>query len=267
MKTNIIFRILLVISIIAIGYFCVMSVVTPIQFEQTREAREVEVIKNLVHIRTAQAEYKNQKGNYSADLDSLVLFLRTAPKKEVHKEGSLTDKQLEAGLTEHKAVKLINTAKAKAQRTALESQAKAAKNPKLTAIEFKNDDELYAYIWANDNEIKKNGLQGFRRDTIYQNMIATLYKGEYNEETIEQIIYIPYSNGQKYEVEVNNNYTTSQGIRVPVMEARASFESYLSDQNAQELINLVDKEKKLDHYPGLMIGSLDAPNNNAGNWE
>ena len=26
-------------------------------------------------------------------------------------------------------------------------------------------------------------------------------------------------------------------------------------------------QKKLEHYPGLKVGSVEAPNNNAGNWE
>lgn len=244
---------LLAIAACLLAYFCVMSVVTPIQFEDTRLEREVSVIKNLVDLRTAEVEFHHQKGRYTADLDSLILFLKTAPKKELMKEGSLTDKQLEAGLTEHKAVKIINEAKKKALR-----------NKKLS---FEDSDALYAYIWENDAEVKKNGLQGFRRDTIELNMLQSLYKGEYTEETIEKIIYIPFSNGQRFEVETNNDYKTSQGIRVPLFEARASFESYLSDLNKQELVNLIDRETKLDHFPGLKVGDIYSPNNNAGNWE
>ena len=89
------------------AYFCVMSVVTPIQFEDTRAQREVSVIKNLVDLRTAEVEFHHQNGRFTANLDSLLLFLKTAPKKELLKEGSLTDKQLESGLTEHKAVKEV----------------------------------------------------------------------------------------------------------------------------------------------------------------
>ena len=48
MKTRLFLRILLVIAIITLGYFCVMSVVTPIRFEETRAEREVAVIKNLL---------------------------------------------------------------------------------------------------------------------------------------------------------------------------------------------------------------------------
>ena len=98
-------------------------------------------------------------------------------------------------------------------------------------------------------------------------MLQALYKGEYDENSIDAIVEIPFSEGMRFELEVNNDYKTSQGIRVPLFEARAPFESYLGDLNEQELINLIDKENKLDHYAGLKVGDIYAPNNNAGNWE
>lgn len=227
MKTTI--RILLGVAIVFMGYVCVMSVVTPIRFEKTRTVREVSVIKNLVAIRAAEAEFKAQNNRYTADLDSLIMFLQTAKKKEVLKEGALTDAQLEAGMTEAKAVKIV------------------AK--------------------GNEREIKANGLEGFRRDTIYNNMIESLYKGEYDENTIGDIIYIPFTDKMKFNVQVNNEYTTDKGIRVPLLEVGAHYDTYLADLDDQERVNLVDQETKLDHFPGLRIGSIDAPNNNAGNWE
>lgn len=243
----------LAVAAVVMAIFCVQSVTTPIKFEETRVQREVAVIKNLVDLRTAEVEYHHQKGVFTANLDSLLLFLKTAPKKEVLKEGSLTDKQLEAGLTENKAVKILNEAK-----------KKALKNKNLT---FDNNDALYAYIWENDAEVKKNGLQGFRRDTIESNMIQSLYKGEYDATTIDKIVLIPFSEDLRFEVEVNNDYKTSQGIRVPLFEARAPFTAYLADLNEQELVNLIDREEKLEHYAGLKVGDIYAPNNNAGNWE
>ena len=243
----------LAVAAVVMVIFCVQSVTTPIKFEETRAQREVSVIKNLVDLRTAEVEFHHQKGVFTANLDSLILFLKTSPKKEVMKEGSLTDKQLESGLTEHKAIKIIDAAK-----------KKALKNKKLT---FETNDELYAYIWENDADIKKNGLQGFRRDTIELNMLQALYKGEYDENTIDNIIVIPFSDGIRFEVETNNDYKTSQGIRVPLFEARAPFSAYLGDLNQQELVNLIDREEKLEHYAGLKVGDIYAPNNNAGNWE
>ena len=242
---------LLSIAAVVMAYFCVTSVTTPIKFENKRAEREVVVIKHLVDLRTAEVEYHHQKGVFTANYDSLLLFLKTAPKKELLKEGSLTDKQLEAGLTEHKAVKILNEAKKKALKTK----------------SFDSTDELYAYIWENDKDVVSNGLAGFRRDTIELNMLQSLYKGEYDENSIDAIIIIPFSEGKRFELEVNNDYKTSQGIRVPLFEARAPFENYLGDLNNQELVNLIDKENKLDHYAGLKVGDIYAPNNNAGNWE
>ncbi|MCR4663881.1 MAG: hypothetical protein K5660_00765 [Paludibacteraceae bacterium] len=249
--TKHIIRVLLVISVVYLAYLCVSSVVVPIRFENTRVEREQAVVANLIHLRTAEAEYKLERGRYIADLDSLILFLKTAPKKEVLKEGSLTDKQLENGMTEHKAAKMMEKALLKA-RVKLKTDV---------------DSVLYAYVWENDRDIVSNGLQGFRRDTIYKNMIETLYKGQFTADNIADITVIPYSNGQRFEIEVNNDYKTSQGIVVPIMAAKAHYKTYLSDLNKLELVNLIDKEEKLDHYPGLMFGSTDAPNNNAGNWE
>ena len=249
--TKIIMVSLLSIAAVVMAYFCVMSVVTPITFENTRTEREVAVVQNLINLRTAELEFNREHGRFTADLDSLVLFLKTTPKKEVLKEGSLTDKQLEAGLNEHKAVKIMETAKAKA----------------LKKQTFESDEALYAYIWENDKEVINNGLAGFRRDTIEKNMIETLFKGALTAENVDQIIYIPYTDKQRFELEVNNEYKTSQGISVPLFEARAPFSTYLGDLNEQELVNLIDKEQKLDHYAGLKVGSIDAPNNNAGNWE
>ena len=252
--TKIIIRTLLVIGVIFMAFICVKSVVTPIQFEEARVQREAKVINNLVSLRTAEAQFRLDKGYFTADLDSLVEYLKVTPKKEVFKLGSLTEKQLEDGMTENKAAKILERARIKAQRR----------------MNFQGTDSLdmlYQYIWEQDREVKANGLQGFRRDTILTNMIQSLYKGQYTEETIGEIIYIPYTNNVKFEVETNNGYTTSQGIKVPIFEIRAHYNTYLHDLNNQERVNLIDKEEKLEHYPGLKVGSVDAPNNNAGNWE
>lgn len=222
-------RILLGIAIVFLAYLCVMSVVTPIRFEEEKTKREKVVVQHLINIRAAQIEYKEQNGRYTADIDSLVNFLQTAKKKEVMKEGALTEAQLEAGLTEAKAVKII------------------AK--------------------GNMKEIEANGLVGFRRDTVYNDMIQTLYKGAYTAETVANVFVIPFSNGQRFEIEVNNEYMSSSNINVPLFEARAPYDAYLSDLNKQELVNTKDIAKTLERYAGLKVGSITESNNNAGNWE
>ena len=211
--TKIIIRTLLVIGVIFMAFICVKSVVTPIQFEEERVARETQVIANLISLRTAEAQFRLDKGYFTADLDSLIDYLKTAPKKEVLKEGSLSEKQLEDGMTEFKASKILERARLKAQRK----------------MKFQGPDSLtqiYNYVWANDREVKMEGLHGFRRDTILTNMIQSLYKGQYTDENIGEIIYIPHTNGVKYEVETNNGYTTTQGINEPIFEIRAHYNTY-----------------------------------------
>ena len=231
MKT--IIRILLGCAVAFLCFICVNSVTTPIKFEKVRAEREPAVIKSLVALRTAENEFRMQNARFTANLDSLILFVKTGTKKEVVKEGALTDKQLEDGLTELKAVRMIQ----KAQKT------------------------------GNWKEVKEAGLEGFKRDTISAPLLSSLYKGAYDEKTIEEIVYVPYSNGKKYEVLVNDNYSTAQGIRVPLVEVRAAFDIWMADQDAQELVNLNDKEEQLGHFAGLRFGNIDEPNNNAGNWE
>ncbi len=226
MKTVI--KILLGIAIVFLAYICVDSVVTPIRFEKEKELREQNVVARLIQIRAAQLEFKAQYGRYTADLDSLVDFVRTAKKKEVKKEGALTEKQLEDGLTEAKAVSII--------------------------------------MKGNAEEIRANGLEGFRRDTILTPMITYLYQGKYTEDNISDLVVVPHSNGVRFEMEVNNEYVKNN-IPIPLFEARTPYDVYLAGLDRQEVVNTKDIALKLDKYPGLKVGSVIEPNNNAGNWE
>lgn len=222
-------RILLGISIVFLSYLCVVSVLTPIRFEEEKAKREKMIVQHLINIRAAELEFKEANGYYTANVDSLINFLQTAKKKEVMKEGALTEAQLEAGLTEEKAVKIIKKGDLK--------------------------------------EIEANGLTNFRRDTVYTDMVVSLYKGAYTAENVANLFVIPFSQGKRFEFEVNNEYMSNSGIRVPLFEARAHYETYLSDLDKQELTNAKDVAKTLDKYAGLKVGSVVEPNNNAGNWE
>ena len=227
MRTTI--KILLLIAIVALSYFCFMSIMTPIRFEKERGAREQKVIQNLIDLRSAQMEFREQKGYYTSTLDSLVDFLKAGKKKMVLKEGTLSDLQLEAGLTEAKAAIIIRRGNAK--------------------------------------EIRENGLEGFRRDTTFVNLINALYGDRFSPETIDKIKYIPFSENVVFEMELNNNYVGSNNISIPLCEIRAPYNTFLFDINRQEALNLIDLQNKMEKYPGLKVGSVIEPNNFAGNWE
>lgn len=223
---KLVIKILLGISIALLGYFSVMSIVTPIKFEEIRTEREKAVIASLINLRKAELEFKNQYGRYTASMDTLVLFLKNGKMKTVKKVGTLTDEQLEKGLTEAKALAIVKKGNAK--------------------------------------EIAENGLQGFSRDTTYSSIIETLFKGEYDESTIDNIGNIPFSNGKKFEMEVGTQ--VKNAVTIPLFEIRAHYDTFLEDLNKQERINLIDLQEKLDKYPGLKVGSVSEPST-TGNWE
>ena len=58
-------------------------------------------------------------------------------------------------------------------------------------------------------------------------------------------------------------------VVVPVMECKAPYKMFLDTvKYRQELINLIDENKNIyNKYPGVKVGDINQPNNEAGNWE
>ena len=221
-----------ILALCAVGllYLCYGSIMGPIEFENERDLREKDVIASLINIRDAQVNYRNITMNgYCDNFDSLIQFVKTAQLPIVKKEGELTDEQLENGLTERKAVEMIE---------------KARKTNK----------------W---NEVKKAGLEGFSRDTVFVSLKDSIFGADFNPDSL---CFVPFGNGAKFELETRVDSTRS-GTPLYLFEARTPYEVYLSGINEQELLNLIDKQDKLGRYCGLKVGDVEEPNNNAGNWE
>ena len=228
MKT--VFNIVLAVCAIALAYVCYGSIMGPINFDNERKAREKEVIARLIDIRKAQIEWRQlHEGKYTADFDSLIDFVKTAKLPFVKKEGSLTDAQLEAGMTEKKAMKLIE----KAKKT------------------------------GNWKEVEKEGLMNFKRDTMWVSVLDTIFPKGFNPDSMK---YVPFGNGKTFEMETRSD-TTKSGAPLNLFQAQTPYETYIGDLDKQQIINLKDVQSKLGKYCGLRVGDIEQPNNNAGNWE
>ena len=57
------------------------------------------------------------------------------------------------------------------------------------------------------------------------------------------------------------------GVPVPLFEARIPYKKLLKGMDNQLRINLDAERRDQNKYEGLQVGSISAPNNNAGNWE
>ena len=181
MKT--VFNIVLAVCAIALAYVCYGSIMGPINFDNERKAREKEVIARLIDIRKAQIEWRQlHEGKYTADFDSLIDFVKTAKLPFVKKEGSLTDAQLEAGMTEKKAMKLIE----KAKKT------------------------------GNWREVEKEGLMNFKRDTMWVSVLDTIFPKGFNPDSMK---YVPFGNGKTFEMETRSD-TTKSGAPLNLFQAQ-----------------------------------------------
>ena len=222
----------LVLATCAIGlvYICYGSIMGPINFDETKKAREKEIIARLIDIRKAQQEYRTlHQGAYTDNFDSLIDFVKTAKLPFIMKVGTLTDDQLNNGMTEKKAMDIIN----KAKRT---------------------------NKW---DEVEKEGLQNFRRDTMWVAVMDTIFAKGFNPDSLP---YVPYGNGAKFELAIRKD-TTKAGAPLNLFQAQVAYDVYLGDLNHQELVNLKDVQTKLGKYCGLRVGDIEQPNNGAGNWE
>ena len=220
----------LVICALALVYICYGSIMGPINFDKQKDIREKAIIARLIDIRKAQQEYRSvHEGAYTASFDTLIHFVKTAKLPFIMKIGSLTDDQLNNGMTEQKAMDLIN----KAKKT------------------------------NNWTEVEKAGLQNFRRDTMWVAVMDTIFEKGFNPDSLQ---FVPYGNGAKFEMAIRKD-TTQSGAPLNLFQAQVAYDVYLSDLNRQELINLKDVQEKLGKYCGLRVGDIKQPNNNAGNWE
>ncbi len=82
---------------------------------------------------------------------------------------------------------------------------------------------------------------------------------------VDSIAYIPFSGGKK--IVMKAIIAKVSGVDVPLFEAGAPFDYLLQGLERQLIVNLNADRDLQGRYPGLKVGSIDAPNNNAGNWE
>ncbi len=116
---------------------------------------------------------------------------------------------------------------------------------------------------AGITELKALALGIISRDTIRVSVKDSLFPAGY---PVDSLKFIPFVDGKTYEMGAGT-VETGSGVKVQVFEAKVHNNIYLHGLEAQEIINMNDKTEKLERYPGLKVGSLEAANNNAGNWE
>lgn len=233
---KVVMRVLLALGIVLLAYISWRSIQWPIDFNAEVARRDQAVIQRLVDIRTAQIAFRAQTGSYTASFDTLISFVKEGKIATLVKSGDLSEAQLEDGMTEEKAMKIIRTGDEKAIKA--------------------------AGLWDES----KNAPQ-LVRDSIFTPAVEVLYPNR-TSFNIDDLRYVPFANGAQFEMGVGSLVTAS-GYPIQVFEAKVPYSVYLADLD-QKLLNQKIQEvldRPGNKYPGMQVGSLEVANNNAGNWE
>ena len=81
---------------------------------------------------------------------------------------------------------------------------------------------------------------------------------------VDSLAFIPFSGDS---IIMASTVKRVSGVNVPLFEAQMPWKSLLKGLNNQLRINLDSQCEDQGKYKGLQVGSIESPNNNAGNWE
>lgn len=115
--------------------------------------------------------------------------------------------------------------------------------------------------------LKKAGKKNVEQFTVA--VIDTIFAPKrLSAADVNALRFIP-GTGDKAQFIMEAGFTSASGVTVPIVECRAPYKMFLDTvEYRQDIINLIDDEvNNYNRYPGVKFGSMDAANNEAGNWE
>lgn len=218
----------LLVAIVGLVYVFYSSIMEPINFNKERARRETVAIQRLKDIRTLQVAYKSVNGKFTSTVDSLKNFYENGEMAVVMQIGSADDS---LAMAHTDAIK-------KARR-------------KIT-----NEDLYQLYLAGDKNLVFSIEHKLAVKDTLFNNR---------PDFCIDSLKYIPFSGGVPVTMEAITKQVS--GVQVPLFEAKMAYRDLLKGLDNQLRINLDAERRDQNRYEGLQVGSISAPNNNAGNWE
>ena len=224
----------ILLALVAVGcvYGIYRSIMKPVNFNKEKARRQEVAVQRLKDIRTLEVAFKGVNGRYTADIDSLINFYNTGKMDIIMQVGSSDD-----------SLAVENTKRVKDR--AFLKLSKEEQNARL--MELYRQGQKLVFSISTPIAVKD-----------------TLFNGR-PDFCIDSLKYIPFSGKQL--VETDAIVKTVSGVQVPLFEARMPWKALLKGMDNQLRINLDAELLDQDKFPGLQVGSVNQPNNNAGNWE
>lgn len=225
------------LCIIGLAFLLYRSINEPVKFNKERDIREKVCIERLKDIRTLQVTFKDTYGHYAPVMDSLIDFYNNGKITIMQQIGSEDD-----------SVAVLHTEAVKKTFRNLKGDQMMQKLYEL----YQNGDEHLIIRIPQETNVK---------DTLFRS------RPDFN---VAELRYIPFSedeNGKRDTVIMKSIVKQVSGVDVPLFEAQMPFWSILKGMDRQQIVNLVAEREDTGRYAGLMVGSVENANNNAGNWE
>ncbi len=226
-SVKILLEVLLAIVAVGLVYLIYSSIMEPVNFNKEKAHRQAVAVQRLKDIRTLEVAFKSVNNHFTASVDSLKDFYENGKMDVVMQVGSADD-----------SVAVANTA-------AIRKQNKKITNEELLALSQKGMPLVFSI-------------------TTPIAVKDTLFNGR-EDFCIDSLAYIPFSGGQKTIMDAIVKKVS--GVDVPLFEAKMPWRALLRGMDNQLRINLDAECEAQSRYQGLQVGSVSAPNNNAGNWE
>ncbi len=122
-------------------------------------------------------------------------------------------------------------------------------------------DEMMEQGIRSEREALKRGL--IVRDTSYTSVLDSIFNEGF---AVDSLRYVPFCGDTEFEMGAAKVQTGSM-VMVQVFEASVLNDIFLKGLDKQLIINYNALRKRITGFPGMRVGNLTEPNNNAGNWE
>lgn len=214
--------------IVLLVWVIVNSIMEPVKFNKEKAYRESVAVQQLKDIRTLEVAYKSVFNRFTASVDSLKDFYLNGQMEVVMQIGSQDD-----------------------STAVMHTEAIKKANRGITA------EKLYELYQAGD----KNLVFSVKNKIPTKESLFT----DRDDFDVNALKNIPFSDGEP--VIMDAIVKTVSGVQVPLFEAKMPYKALLKGLDNQLRINLDAERRDQNKYEGLQVGSVTAPNNNAGNWE
>ena len=222
---------LLPAAIVGLTYLLVQSIMEPVRFNKHKDYRTEIAVQRLKDIRDLQVAFTNVNARYASTIDSLIQF---------YNEGKM-DLTLQVGSKDDSL--------AMAHTDVIKKKFRGLKPAQL-------NEKLYElYLAGEQNLVFEVKSQIPVKDTLFNDRPNFI---------VDSLAFIPFSGDS---IIMESTIKKVSGVNVPLFEASMPYKSLLKGLDNQLRINLDAEQEDKGRYKGLQVGSITAPNNNAGNWE